>query len=426
YCLPSCTPVAGEPPPDTLFSVRTVPPAQGSLKLALLARGVRWGTLLTLAMLALLAVLGGPTGRWVGAVGIVLVLIFTLAGQHVGLGPLFNPGNYFHRGLGPLSASAGTLLLAAALAVVALTHPASSHPRRTRAGTVLAGALIVAAPFILQALAEGVTPPATGVHAGLWLTWQVPLTMVGVALGLAAALLLGRKANARLRGWTAWAAVAWAAVLGVAGLLAWQPAGGWPFWYGLLWVPSLVLAIQPASRLRLLISLAMVAGVAAALLTWGAAVRGRLLLAERDAERLRGGDPVAMGYVDRFGTQLLAQAPPASAAALYAVWRRSPLSQDDYPAVLATWAPDGRLVASLELAELRLTPALLGELAEQARSRREPVLQAVDLEPGVHYVTAVPYQDGTVVTVGVAPRSRLIEPVLVGRFLRGERRLIAP
>ncbi len=426
YCLPSCTPVAGETPPDTLFSVRTVPPSQGSLKLALLARGVRWGTTLTLVMLALLALFGGGAARWGGAVGITVVLILTPAGQHVGVGPLFNPAIYFHRWLGPFSASAGALLLAAALTVVALVHPARSHARRTRVGIAVTGLLVLAAPYFMWTLARGITPPATGVNAGLWFSWQVPLAMVGVALGLAAALLLGLGEGSRTRGWTGWAAVAWAGVLGAVGLIAWQPSGDWPFWYGLLWVPSLVLAIQPASRPRLLITLAVVAGTAAALLTWGATVHGRLLLAERDAERLRGGDPVALGYVDRFGTSLLEQAPPTSAAALYAAWRRSPLSQDDYPAVLATWAPDGAPVASLELAQLSLTPTLLGNLAAQARSRGEPVLEAVEREPGVHYVTAVPYDDGTVVTVGVAPRSRLFQPVLVGRFLRGERRLNAP
>jgi signal transduction histidine kinase len=426
YCLPSCTPVAGEAAPDTLFSVRTVPPSQGSYKLGLVAGGARWGTLLTLATLALLALAGGATARWVGVVGFAVALIVTPAGQHVGLDPLFNSAIYFHRWLGPLSASAGALLLAAALAVVALGRGARRHPRRTKVGTVLAGLLVLAAPYFLWTLARGITPPATGVGVRLWLSWQVSLAIVGVALGLAAALLLGSDDGVRRRGWTAWGAVAWAAALAVVGLIAWQPSGDWPVWYGLLWVPSLVLAIQPASRPRRLVTLTMVAGFAAALLTWGATLHGRLLLAERDAQRLRGGDPVALGYLDRFGTSLSEAAAPTSAAALYASWRRSPLSQDDYPAVLATWGPDGERVAALELAELNLTPALLQELAREARSRGEPVLRAVEREPGMHYVTAVPFGDGSVVTVGVAPRSRLIEPVLVGRFLRGERRLIAP
>ncbi len=426
YCLPSCTPVSGEPPPDTLFAVRTVPPSQGSFKLGLMARGARWGTLLTLATLVLLAVFGGVVARWVGVFAVVGVLIATPAGQHLGLVPLFNSAVYFYEPLGPLSASAGALLLSAALALLVLVQLARRDPPRTHVGLALAALLVLAAPYLVWTLARGITPPATGVGVRLWLSWQVPLAVAAVALGVAAALLLGRGAGSRKRGWTPWAALAWAAALCVVGLHAWQPAGEWPFWYGLLWVPGLVLAIQPASRPRLLVTLAIVAGAAAALLTWGATVRGRLLLAERDAERLRGGDPVALGYVDRFATSLLEQRPPTTAAALYAGWRRSPLSQDDYPAVLATWAAGGERVASLELAELNLTPSLLRELADGARRSGEPVLQEVEREPGMHYVTAVPFDDGTVVTVGVAPRSRLIRPVMVGRFLRGERRLMDP
>ncbi len=167
-------------------------------------------------------------------------------------------------------------------------------------------------------------------------------------------------------------------------------------------------------------------GIGAALLTWGAVVHGRLGLAEQDARRLRGGDPVAIGFLERFGTALLEDPPPQSAAELYARWRRSPLSTQDYPGVLATWASDGRQVASLALAELELRPPLFAVLADAARVARRVRVQSVELDLGVHYVAAVPFEDGTVITAGVAPRSRLIRPVLVGRFLRGERRLVAP
>ncbi|MGD8726486.1 MAG: hypothetical protein PVH40_02520, partial [Gemmatimonadales bacterium] len=51
YCLPSCSGVGGEIP-DTLFSVRPVPPSQGSMKLELLASSGRWAGLLTVLLLA--------------------------------------------------------------------------------------------------------------------------------------------------------------------------------------------------------------------------------------------------------------------------------------------------------------------------------------------------------------------------------------
>ncbi len=50
--------------PDTLFSVRTVPPAQGTFKLELLATGGRRATLLVLATLVLLALCAGAVARW--------------------------------------------------------------------------------------------------------------------------------------------------------------------------------------------------------------------------------------------------------------------------------------------------------------------------------------------------------------------------
>ncbi len=425
YCLPSCTPQPGEAPPDTLFTVRTVPPAQGSLKLELMASGGRWGAVLVVALLVLLMVVGGSVGRWTGALELVAVLVLTPTGQQLGAGPLFSSAIYFLDALGPLSASAGAMLLFAAIAVVALVQLGRRGIPRSRVGMIFAGALVLAAPYVMWTLARGITPPATGTGVGHWLSWQATLAVVGVGLMLGAALLLGRRGGVSGRAWLPWAVAGAVLVLVVVGLAAWRP-GGWPLWYGVLWMPAVLLAIQPAPRARLLTTAVLVAGGSAALLTWGATVRGRLLLAERDAQRLQGGDPVAIGYLERFGGVLSEESPPRSAAALYASWRRSPLSQDDYPAVLATWSPEGLRVASLELADLGLYPRLLLTLAESARDSGRAVLRSYELEPGKRYVIAVPYSDGTVATVGVAPRSRLIRPVLVGRFLRGERRLEAP
>jgi signal transduction histidine kinase len=416
----------GQPPPDTLISVRPQPPSQGAVKLDLVRAGRRWVATLSTVLLLALAIWGGAVARWCGVGGLVAFLVFTQTGERIGLGPLFSSVYYFHGLLGPFSASAGALLVVATTALVGLVstarRPVARRPTAVGVGILLA----LATPYLLWTLARGITPPATEVGVGLWLSWQLTFTVVGAALGLAAARLLAGEPASRLQPWLAVGGVLWAAVLGGLGLVLWRPTGSWPAVYGVLWLPAVLLVIQPARRAHLMVGITIVAGTAAALLTWGAVLHGTLGMAERDVRRLMGGDPVAMGFLDRFGTQLSVQPPPVSAAALYAAWRRSPLSQEDYPSALATWGPDGRRLASLELAELELRPALYAALAGAARDSARPVLRGVDLEPGVHYVTAVPYPDGTVVTVGVAPKSRIIRPVLVGRFLRGERRLLAP
>ncbi len=426
YCLPTCNPAPGEAAPDTLFSLRAVPAPQGTLKLELVAWGGYWVSLLAVATLVVLVVLGGAVGRWAGVLGLVGIFIMSRAGQHLGLDPLFSAAVYFLKGLGPLSASAGALGLAASVALLLLLQFVQRPLRRRLPGAAAAGLLVLAAPWVMWAVARGITPPATGLGVGLWLSWQITLALVGTALGLGAALLLGGGAATPRRAWAPWAVAGGALALGVVGVLAWRPTGDWPVWYGVLWAPLLLLAIQPARRARLLFTLAIVAGAGAALLTWGATVHGRLLLAERDTQRLRGGDPVAIGFLDRFSLELGEGEAPLSAAALYAHWRRSPLSEDDYPAVLATWSPEGRRLASLELAGLDLPDELYRALADTALAAGEPVLRSLEPDPGVRYVSATPFPDGTVVTVGVAPRSQLIRPVLVGRFLRGERRLVAP
>jgi len=426
WCLPGCNVPEGAPQPDTLFSVRTIPPSQGAAKLDLLASGRRWAAVLSTLLLIVLAAWGGSLARWGGIGGLFALLVFTPTGDRLGLGPLFSSAHYFQELLGPLSASAGALLVVSTTLLIGLVSSRHQWRARPLAAAIAGILLAVATPYLMWVLSSGITPPATEISIGLWLSWQLTLTAAGAAMGLAAARLLSGRAPNGGKPWSTPLAVVAAATLGVVGLVTWRPSGDWPAVYGALWIPVVLLAIQPAKRGRLLAGITIVAGTAATLLTWGAAVHGTLGLAERDTQRLTGGDPVALGFLERFAASVAESDPPRSAAALYAEWRRSPLSQEDYPSVLTTWDIDGRAEATLELAELDLRPPLFAALAAQARDSGHVILQQVELEPGVHYVGAIPFADGTVVTVGVAPRSRLIRPVLVARFLRGERRLVAP
>jgi signal transduction histidine kinase len=424
YCLPSCAVGAGETAPDTLFSVQAVAPSQGSRKLEILSDGGRTVGVLATVTVVLLVIVGGRLARWAGVLGVLGLLLFTPVGERIALGPLFSSATFYLGALGPFSSSAGALLLLSVGAAVVALQLSRRPLTATVPGALAAAAIAVAAPWILGRLATGISPPVTAIGIGMWIGWQLTLMMAAAALALLAYLLLGGRHE--VPRWLGWLGAALAGVLAAIGLASWRPEAGWPVWYGLLWIPPFWLVIQPASRVRRLIWVAVLAGSASGMLTWGAVVRGRLLLAERDASRLEGGDPVAIGFLERFVSDLLERPPPRTEAQLYSRWRHSPLSQDDYPGVLTVWGAGETRTATLELAQLDLDSVDVRVMARAARATGQPILRSVETLRGVHYIAASPFPDSSVVTVGVAPRSQLIEPVLVARFLRGERRLEAP
>jgi len=432
YCLASPADLqhpcqATDVVPDTLFSVRAVPPRQGDRKLALLAGGRRWATIAASALLLLLAVIGGPVARYAAATELAAIYVLTPAGEQLGLGAAFNAATYFFAPLGPFAASAGALLLTAALVTLVTAGLWRRGLRPSRLTRVGAAALVLATPPLLVWVTRGVTLLPTGESMSLWVLWQVAVMAAGCALlALAAALLRGAGGTAAPR-WTAWLAGLWALALAILGLSLWAPGHGWPAWYVLLWVPALALAVQPAGLVRTAATSAVVVGCAAAVLVWGDVTRDRMGLADRDLERVEAGqDGITPSLLDRFAAELLAGPAPMSAGALYHEWQRSPLAEEDYPAVLATWDLNGRLVARLDLAELDLPTPLLQLLARSAADDERPVVESLRRVPGLHYVLAAPFRNGAVVTVGVGPRSRVFPPVRVARFLRGERVTGAP
>ena len=93
YCVPDCNSV--EVFPDTLFSVRPVPPAQGTFKLTVLERGGRRVAAAAAVMLLVLFFLvAQPLRFWVFTGGAGLLLL-TPMGSRLGLDPLFSPRTYF-------------------------------------------------------------------------------------------------------------------------------------------------------------------------------------------------------------------------------------------------------------------------------------------------------------------------------------------
>src|SRR5437667_12187421 len=295
--------------------------------------------------------------------------------------------------------------------------------RRTWWGVAVAALLIVAAPYVVRYFGRGSAPPASGVSIELWLSWQAALAVTAMALILLAGALVRGATEPERASWALPAACAWGAVAAIGGLWLWSPHGAWPEWYTFLWLPALVGAILPAPRRWALVGMAVVAGTAAALLAWGAAVEGRVSLASRDAQRLgHEGDPVAVALLERLSQQVSAPSPQPlrTAGDLYALWVGSALGAQDYPAMLELWGagPNAPLLAELQLAQLDLKPGFLAALARNAPAN--PCIERHEANPGVHYILVAPLANGTVLTVGVGPRTRLLPPNRVARFLRGD------
>jgi len=412
-----CPPPSGCERGDTLFSVQTIPPSQGDAKLAAIAR-TAWFARLGLGALLVLLLVAAPHGR--GRWAVALVGAWALVRAPMGPAAWFSPATFYRPIAGVIGTSAGSLFVSGVLLLLAAGWLWRRGVPRHWWGIAAATLLILFAPYVVRYFGRGIAPPAAGVSLGLWLSWQTGLAVTAMAIILLAAALVRGSTEPTRVSWALPAACAWGALAAISGLWLWDPHGAWPEWYTFLWLPALVGVILPAPRRWALVGMAVVAGTAGALLAWGAAVEGRLALASRDAQRLgQEGDAVAVALLDRLSQQVAAPShtPPRSAADLYALWATSPLVAEDYPAMLGLWSSDGALLAEVRLASLDLPPALLSTLARTADG---PCVERLERSPGIHYVLLAPLTNGTVLTVGVGPRTRYLPPDRVARFLRGE------
>jgi signal transduction histidine kinase len=424
FCNPECRPGNPSISVDTLFSVRPQPPEQGDAKLEVWRRTARdGGAVLVVALVLLLA--AAPAGRWRWGVLVAGAWAMTRApvSPPMPFAGYFDPNTFYRPVLLVLGTSAGSLTVAGAVLLLAAAALWRRGVRRRWWGVAVAVVLMVVAPYPVRYFGRGITPPAGGVSFGLWLAWEVALALGAMALILLAAALVRGPAEPDRVPWTVPASCVWAVLAAAAGLWLWQPYGAWPEWYTFIWLPALSGAIVPAPRRWALTSIAVVAGTAASLVTWGAAVEGRLSRAMRDAQRLgRVEDALARAQLERFGQELADESLPHSAAELYALWLRSPLADNEYPAVLGLWTREGRPVAELRLAALDDLPdSLLAALARSDRDTAGFRVERLARIPGIHYVLVAPLASGDRLTVGVGPRSQLLPPDRVARFLRGER-----
>ena len=402
-----------------LFSVQPVPPEQGTARQRGFAGGSRAVTWMLVVALGLaLSLSATPLQRFAVLGGLWWLAVRAPVGEALRLQPFFSPATFFRPLLGPLSSSAGALALAGALLTIAGVWLWRRRLPRRPYSVALGSALLLAAPYLISSLGRGITPPADGVSVPLWLGWHVAILLASAALIVpTAALFRGTEAESASAGRIA-AGVAIAFAATTVGVLVWSPRGGWPDWYTFLWTPALFLVAMPAPRWATISGIALVAGSAAALVTWGAELTGQIQVAARDIARLGDEpDPLAVPLLERFGEQVMEAPAPTTGTEMYALWRGSALGDQGYPSQLALWTSNGSLIEELALDSLDLPLSLLSTMVRELGPDESQRIAQIARVPGVHYILLVRVGDDEVLTAGVGPRSQLVLPGRVGRLL---------
>lgn len=403
-----------------LFSLQPVPPSQSAALDAVTAQASAWvGWALLLLLAVGLFAARSPPERLALMVGAVWCVVRAPLGASVGLDDLFSPATFYRSYLRPLSGSAGNLLVTGAALQLFAIWLWGRRPARRWWSVPLGIALLLGAPYVVNDLGRGITPPVNGVTTSLWVTWQVTLTVATSAFILLAAALV-RGEDGHERGvWGVTIGVVIAVAAAVVGVLIWQPKVGWPEWYTFLWAPALLLVVRPAPRWAAIAGTAIVAGTAAALVTWGAELDGRIVAAQRDLARLGDvEDPLAQPLLERLGDQLHGAAEPTAASGMYVLWRASDLAGQEFPVRLALWEADGTRQAELSLDSLDLPAPLLAALVKGFDSTASRKVVSLSRTPGRHYVLLQRLPSGRVLTAAVGPRTRLLAPARLARLLR--------
>jgi two-component system nitrogen regulation sensor histidine kinase NtrY len=401
---------AGRP----LLEATPLPPSPEEARLqALLTARETLSAVLAIALALLLAAVWRTTTRIAPrllplAFGLAAVAVLPLS-TFSSASPLFDPTVYFAGIGGAFTASVAALLLSGALLLLALLILLRARVRAQSRWLALAIVLVlmVAGPFLLRDLARGVTSPPGGVTAGLWLGWEVALFLAATALLLGAAAA-GGAAIGPSRGAPPLVAPVLATIAALLGPVALDSAGRWPPWYTVLWIVVIgALALTRRHR-ALVLTAASVAALGATTLTWNAGVRGRIALAERDVASLGVEEPSVRGALERFAEALSQSAPPRTAGDLLRQFVRSDLVGTGYPTEMISWTAGGPPRAELSLADFESPAQEVSLLVGEALRAERPVIEPIMGTPGLFQVLAVPHDDGTVTTVVVAPRTRLI------------------
>ncbi|HWA57595.1 MAG TPA: ATP-binding protein [Gemmatimonadales bacterium] len=403
-----------------LFSIQPVPPEQEIAERAIAREVEVWVGLALLTLVAVLLLTApGSRERWLVLLGLLWAASRGPLGTAVGLDDLFSPANFRRAILGRLSSSPGHLLLTSSLVLIFAAWLRGKELGHRRLRILLGSLLLLGAPYLVSELGRGIIPPLNGVPSHLWITWQVTLAVATSALiVLAAALFRGKEEPRDGLGWVALGSII-ALGAAVVGLTIWVPRVGWPEWYTFLWTPALFLAARPAPRWALVGGTAIVAGSAAALVTWGAELNGRISVAQADLARLGDiEDPLAEPYLERFADQIEAGPEPTSPAGMFVAWRSSYLAGQEFPVRLALWEQNGLRRADLALDSLDIPTPLLAALVRSFDTTSGRTVVRLFRVPGRYHVLLQRLPSGRILTAAVGPRSRALAPARIARLLR--------
>ena len=403
-----------------LFSVQPVPPQQDEARARVYDRGANAVLWLSLAALALALFLAPSTIERTLVIPAFLWLTARAPiGELLGVEQGFSRGTFAHPLLGTLTGSPAALILTG-LALALLAGLAwNQRPRRTRVGSAAAVVLAAAAPVAVALLAPAVAPPAQGTPLALWIAWQCGLMLAGAPLALLAGALAGTGEH-RVSRWRTLAGVLLALAVSAAAIAMWEPGVAWPAWLPLVWTLPLLLTVSGAPRMSAAVGSAAVLGSLAACLTWNADIAARLTRAEADVARLGSDpDPRARDLLEGLSRGIAVSAGDGSAAALYALWRGSPLHARGYPVHLGLWTVEGVPVVDLPIDSLALPRETLGALARALPPDTRHEIQTLPSVPGVHHVLVQRIAPDRVLTVAVGPRSALVARDRLGRLLAG-------
>ncbi|MEP7086636.1 MAG: HAMP domain-containing protein, partial [Gemmatimonadota bacterium] len=399
---------------DTLLIARAVAPGKEEARLSTLVRVRLSGALLLALAFACFLVASWRRQRTLPgrlfplAIALVLLALVPL-NAFSGSGVLFDPTVYYSEVGGPFTASVGALGATATLVLLALLL-LLRHGLRIRhrwLALPIALAILAVSPTLLRNLGGGVSPPLSGVAVELWLGWEIALFLVAASLFIGVAAVGSAGLGAR-RGLPPWVAPVLATIVAAIAPLVLHAPGTWPTWYRVLWMGVIATLALTRSHRRMVLVAGGVGALVATTLTWGAGVRGRATLADRDVGGLAIVDPDIVSVLERLGGDLRAAPPARSESELAKRYMRSDLVGSGYPVDLMAWAPEGLPIAEVTLDQLAPPVRDVGEIAADARVTGTTQLQSVLGVPGTFVVLAVPHPDSSVTTVVVAPRTRLI------------------
>lgn len=399
---------------DAVLALRAVvaPPEVVALQ-AMEKSRLRSGALLVMLALLFIATAWRPEHllrtRLAALATVVTAVAVLPLGAYSNFSRWFDAGLYFTPTLGPLTANVAALATVSALALMALFAVLRRPPSPRTRWTWIAVLVIVASvsPFLLRDLARGIRVPASGTTTALWLAWEVSIFLAAFA-ALQLGVTAGQAGVGARRGLPGWLApvIAGASAL-MAPVLLEAPAR-LPGWYPVLWIAAIgALATSRGAR-RALLRTAFVAACGAVTLVWAASVKQRVQLAERDVAGLGTADPDAALLLQRLAVDLAQAAPPPSRLGLLTRYAASELGAAGFPAELTFWDSTGRPMADLRVAMASGSTLGLDAFAQEARRLRQPVLRQTSAAPVSQLVLAVPHANGTVTTVVISPRTKLV------------------